>query len=96
MQPLFVFSLPRAGSTLLQRILMSHKDIATLPEPWIALPVFFSLRSTGLEAVYNHKEGSEAIADFISRIAGGRPCFQRAAGEFLMTLYAAAAKEEAI
>ena len=36
--PIFLFSLPRSGSTLLQRVLMSHKDIASVAEPWLMLP----------------------------------------------------------
>ena len=37
MRPLFL-SLPRSGSTLLQRILGSHDAVATSPEPWLLLP----------------------------------------------------------
>jgi len=36
--PIFILSLLRAGSTLLQRILMGHKDIASVTEPWFLLP----------------------------------------------------------
>jgi len=35
----FLISLPRAGSTLLQRLLMAHSGIASCGEPWLALPM---------------------------------------------------------
>jgi len=43
-QPLFVFSLPRSGSTLLQRVLAAHDGIATASEPWLLLPLLGPLR----------------------------------------------------
>ena len=39
MTPVFIFSTPRAGSTLLQRMLACHQKVATSPEPWILLPL---------------------------------------------------------
>lgn len=44
-QPLFVFSLPRSGSTLLQRVLAAHEGIATVSEPWLLLPLLGPLRA---------------------------------------------------
>lgn len=39
MQPLFIISLPRSGSTLLNKLLASHSQIASHSEPWILLPI---------------------------------------------------------
>jgi hypothetical protein len=33
----FIISQPRAGSTLLQRILDSHSKVCSPPEPWVML-----------------------------------------------------------
>lgn len=40
---IFAISQPRAGSTLLQRILGSHPDILTVAEPWLMLPPLIGL-----------------------------------------------------
>src|SRR6516165_4829830 len=49
---IFLFSQPRAGSTLLQRILGRHPDIHTVAEPWIMLPSFYVMRPDRCEAEY--------------------------------------------
>ncbi len=40
----FLVSQPRAGSTMLQRMLASHPEIHTCPEPWLLLPSLYPLR----------------------------------------------------
>lgn len=35
---IFLISQPRAGSTMLQKVLGSHPEIHTVSEPWVALP----------------------------------------------------------
>lgn len=62
--PIFIFSLPRSGSTLLQRILMSHNKIASLAEPWFLLPIINGLRNDSLLTNYNHSLAIEAVRDF--------------------------------
>ncbi len=42
--PIFIFSLPRSGSTLLQRILIQSKEICSVVEPWILLPMVYSYK----------------------------------------------------
>jgi hypothetical protein len=63
-QPLFLFSLPRTGSTLLQRILGSHSDIATASEPWFMLPYIYSLREAGVHAEYEHAIMARGVRGF--------------------------------
>lgn len=63
-QPLFLFSLPRTGSTLLQRILGSHADIATTSEPWFMLPYIYSLRESGVNAEYEHAVMAGGVQGF--------------------------------
>lgn len=50
---MFLISQPRAGSTLLQRILGSHPDIHTVSEPWLMLQPLYALRPDGYRAEYN-------------------------------------------
>jgi hypothetical protein len=50
---IFLLSLPRSGSTMLQKVLMGNSKIATHAEPWILLPLIYSLkRKNGLQAEY--------------------------------------------
>ncbi|MGH3139020.1 MAG: sulfotransferase, partial [Gaiellales bacterium] len=71
-RPVFVFSLPRSGSTLLQRMVATHPEIATASEPWILLPQLYALRETGIVAEYGHRTAARAIADFGDSLPGGR------------------------
>ena len=61
---LFLVSLPRSGSTLLQRILSSHKNIHTLPEPWLLLPLLSCYDPGIASAKYSHSHAVGAIKEF--------------------------------
>ncbi len=63
---MFLISQPRAGSTLLQKILGAHPDIHTVSEPWVALHPLFALRDKGISAFYSHTLSREATRDFVS------------------------------
>ena len=63
--PIFLFSLPRSGSTLLQRLLGGHPDIMTVSEPWLLLPLCYALKAEGLLSEYNNGWATKAINDFI-------------------------------
>jgi len=62
-KPIFVFSLPRSGSTLMQRILGSSTEISTVSEPWILLPLFYALKKEGVYAEYGHDVLVDAVED---------------------------------
>lgn len=64
--PLFLLSLPRSGSTLLQRILGRHGEIATGPEPTFLLPLFNLVEESDVVATYDHHYTARAIDDFFS------------------------------
>lgn len=83
--PVFLFSLPRSGSTLLQRILAAHRDIATTSEPWILLPLLQLRRVGDVQAVYRHEDAVRAIDDFADLI--GWPAFDEAVRNFVLSLY---------
>ena len=63
---IFAISQPRAGSTLLQKVLGAHPKIHTVSEPWIALHPLFALRATGTSAVYDSALAREATQQFLS------------------------------
>jgi hypothetical protein len=53
-KPIFILSRTRSGSTLLQRILRSYDEIATVTEPYILLPFVYTLRERGVVSEYVH------------------------------------------
>jgi len=93
MKAVFLFSLPRSGSTLLQRILGSHPQIHTLAEPWILLPLLYPLRERGMYCEYGHDVAREALLDFCQALVGGRSCYDEQARRTAMELYERASPE---
>lgn len=65
---IFVVSQPRAGSTLLQRMLGSHPRIHTVSEPWLMLHPFYGLRRSGYEAEYGALSAQESLRGFLDQI----------------------------
>ncbi len=68
---IFIISQPRAGSTLLQRILGNHPDIHTVSEPWLMLHPLYALRSEGYQAEYSARLAQEAMQDFLQTLPRG-------------------------
>ena len=85
--PLFLLSLPRSGSTLAQRILAAHQDIATASEPWILLPYLYTLRERGVYAEYNHRVLVRAVEDFCEVLPHGRDDYVAEIRELAVRLY---------
>jgi len=94
MQPIFLFSLPRAGSTLLQRILGAHRDIATASEPWLLLPLLYSLKADGARTDYGHRLAVTGIEDLCALLPKGKEDYLAEIRETALRLYAKAAKRE--
>lgn len=94
MKPLFLFSLPRSGSTLVQRVLASSPDVSTVPEPWLLLPLL-GVRREGTYAGYGHQAARRAIKEFSERIEGGEEGFEDELRRFVRRLYDRAAAAEA-
>lgn len=87
MRPAFIISLPRTGSTLLQRLLGAHSRVATVPEPWILLPPLYALRAEGVFAEYGHRTTVRAISGLIERLPGGRADYLAAVAGMAQELY---------
>ena len=94
MQPIFLFSLPRAGSTLLQRILGAHPDIATASEPWLLLPLLYSLKSEGVKADYDHRLAATGIEDLCALLPRGAQDYREELRELALRIYRKAARRE--
>ena len=69
-EPIFIFSITRSGSTLLQRVLAAYDDVATVSEPWVLIPQVYALRRRGVVAEYTHPLMVDAIEDFCETLPG--------------------------
>ena len=87
MTPVFIFSLPRSGSTLLQRILATSDHISTTAEPWLLLPFIYMLRSQGIAAEYWHDHFYKASQDFFRHLPEGMNSFRNEIRSLFINLY---------
>lgn len=60
----FLISLPRAGSTLLQRLLVKNFKVTAPPEPWLLLPMIWQFKNFGMEAIYGAETLQKAVSAF--------------------------------
>jgi hypothetical protein len=88
--PIFLLSLPRSGSTLVQRVLAGHEEIATASEPWIMLPQVYALREHGAYSEYGQTPASRAIREFAERLPRGGADYDAELRSFALGLYAKA------
>lgn len=93
-EPIFLLSLPRSGSTLLQRVLATHDEISTAPEPWILLPQIYALRERGAFAEYGQVPASRAIREFAQRLPNGEDDYFEELRAFVTRLYTKASRGE--
>ena len=77
MRQCFIISQPRAGSTLLQRLLATHPQIQTIGEPWLAIPFVYALREKGVTAEYIHVSLAQGFGEFVATLPGGRADYFR-------------------
>ena len=84
----FVVSPPRAGSTLLQRMLGSHSQIFTHPEPHLITPLaYLGYYDTVDQAPYDHINAAEALRLFVEGLPRGEEDYLDALRAFTQTLY---------
>lgn len=93
-EPLFLFSLPRAGSTLTQRLLAAHPAISSAAEPWILLP-FFGAVSGESYADYDAGTARRAVSEFCRALPGGEALYRAEVARLAARLYDAMSKEGA-
>jgi Sulfotransferase family len=85
--PVFVLSLPRSGSTLLQRIIATHPEVATASEPWLLLPVLGVQESEFGKTIYGQTLFVDAMRDFIDEMPEKWDTYYAAVRLFAHTLY---------
>jgi SAM-dependent methyltransferase len=84
---IFLISMPRSGSTLLQHMLASHSSVASTAEPWILLPLVYALRENGLKADYNANIGYIALGEFLQQLPDGGDRYFAAVRSMALELY---------
>ncbi len=87
--PVFLFSLPRSGSTLVQRVLGTHPQIGTSAEPWILLSLMGSLQETGFYSWANNHLIRKAVKEFCATLPNGAATYRHHLRQFVTGLYAA-------
>jgi len=87
-QIIFVISPPRAGSTLLQRMLGSHSEVFTHPEPHLITPIaHLGLYAKVQKAPYDHINAAEALKLFVDGLPGGEADYLEALRRYTDHLY---------
>jgi hypothetical protein len=94
LKPLFIFSLPRSGSTLLQRVLAADSQVSSAAELWVLLPFVYALREHGSSAEYSHRWANFALNDFIRMLPNGKQDYLSAVGSATLELYQKATKSK--
>jgi Sulfotransferase family len=94
-QPVFLLSISRSGSTLVQRILAAHDGVATAAEPWLLLPQAYARRETGVDAEYMQPLLAAAIDDFAAALPEGEADYDAEVREMALRLYRRAAGPDA-
>ena len=87
---IFIISQPRAGSTLLQRILGKHSQIHTVAEPWIMLNPVFALPGKGNKS--DSATDKKALKLFLQELPNGQEDFFEGIRLMYKYLYAQALK----
>jgi hypothetical protein len=89
--PVFLLSLPRSGSTLVQRVLAAHDGVATVAEPWVLLPWLSPLQERMPESDAWHESLHGAVSDFARQLPNQTDDYRRAVRTAAMDLYSRAA-----
>jgi hypothetical protein len=84
---IFIISLPRSGSTLLQRVLGGHDDVVTSSEPWIMLHPVYGRRDTGISTEYSADWAALGVNEFLEHYTDGPDVYDDGIRAFANTIY---------
>ncbi len=85
---LFLLSAPRSGSTLMQRMLGSHSEVFTHPEPHLMTPLaHLGYFESVDKAPYDHINSAEAMRLFVEALPRGEEDYLDALRAYADTLY---------
>ena len=83
----FIISQPKAGSTLLQRILAGHPDVQTSAETWLMLHPVYGLRKRGITTDYNANWAATGVREFLDNYADGEQTYTEGVRSFAATVF---------
>jgi hypothetical protein len=85
---IFVIGSPRSGTTMLQRMLGSHSQIHTHPEPHLMTPLaHLGYYHSVDKAPFDHINAAKAMREFVDELPGGEKDYLRALRAFCDVLY---------
>jgi len=90
---IFLISQPRAGSTLLQRIIARHPAVHTVSEPWLMLHPMYALRDEGYQAEYQAFWARSALRTFLQGLPEGEEAYFEGIRRMFGYLYGRALEE---
>jgi hypothetical protein len=86
---IFLISAPRSGSTLLQRMLGSHSQVFTHPEPHLITPLYYlGYYATVDKAPFDHINAAQALRELAEELPRGEEDYLDAVRAYASTLYA--------
>jgi hypothetical protein len=85
--PIFLLSLPRSGSTLVQRVIGAHAGVSTASEPWILLPLLGPLQPEMTMQDAWQEAVALAVEDFTKALPGGQDEYLEATRDLALRLY---------
>lgn len=85
--PIFLISLPRSGSTLLQRMLTTGEAVAGANEPWFMLPLWSMRQRSAARAGYSHQTAVDAFNDLLDNLPDGDASYRMAVRDFALRIY---------
>lgn len=94
-QLIFIFALPRSGSTLLQKLLVSNENIKSTPEPWLLLPLIewrnqvnsINPRVNRIKSDFNYNHSLIAIREFIQELPHQEKTLDDSISKLLLSIY---------
>lgn len=72
---IFLISQPRAGSTMLQRLIGGHADVHVMAEPWVMLHPLYALKRSGVDAEYRSSLARQGLDDYLTQFPEGEDLY---------------------
>jgi hypothetical protein len=71
----------------LQRLIAAHEEVATVSEPWLLLPLLYTLKRSGIYSEYGHKILVAAVEDLCNELPSGKDDYYDCIRSFALDIY---------
>lgn len=88
-QLIFIITLPRSGSSMLQHIIGNHSQVNITSEPWILFPQITARETTGMITSYDHTISKLALDEKIKLIENGEELYYQNLRNYFLNFYSA-------